>query len=409
MDKKNLPSLSIRLYSGTNFDLTKRWHIAYKDENGKRKKVYGGINRYPTKIARQQAAERLIKQLQLNFKKDYISEKEKLAHAWLSDMKPTWRKKTYDNKKSRVYDFLNYMKELEWNTENVRLYFVDYLSKQKKINPSTWNDYRMTIRQMLNAMGLGATIEFIPKRSFTSTPARYYSNSQKDYLIKEIEKHNKDLHMYVQFVYYCFLRPRSEIRFLKVGNILIEDKKILIPTNIGKNKKHQFVAIPDAFFPSVEAFIKGRNPMEFLFPGDGEGGVMGYNSFGRIHRKLLKKLGFNTAEYNVYSWKHTGAVAAVMAGIHIKQLQLQLRHSSLDQVDAYLRQLGLHDLGDLMQTFPAIAPPAVDDIEYQKQKRLEELEELLKKSSVEKIDHYLLQVNPLVLEQILRLYPEPAA
>ena len=406
MDKKNLPINSIRLYSGTNYDLNKRWYIAYKDENGKRKKIYGNLHQYPTKIARQQAAEQLIKQLQLDLHKNYISEKEKTAHAWLDDMKPTWRKKTYQCKKSRVSDFLNYMKDIEWNTENIRRYFVDYLSKKKKLMPSTWNDYRGTIRQLLNVMGLGYTMEFIPKRFATPTPARYFSNSEKAYLINEIEKYNKGLHVYVQLVYYCFLRPRSEIRFLKIGNVLIEEKKILIPTHIGKNKKHEFVAIPDVFYPTVAEFVKGKNPMEFLFPGDGEGGVMGHNTFGRMHRNLLKKLRFDTTQYKVYSWKHTGAVAAVMAGVHIKQLQIQLRHSSLDQVDEYLRQLGLHDLGDLMKIFPAIAPPSVDDIEYQKQKRLEELQELLKKSSIEKIDDYLLQVNPLVLEQILRLYPK---
>ena len=56
----------------------------------------------------------------------------------------------------------------------------------------------------------------------------------------------------------------------------------------------------------------------------------------------------------LYSWKHTGAVMAVKAGIHIKQLQIQLRHHSLDQVDQYLRDLGVSDLSDLARSFPGI-------------------------------------------------------
>jgi len=48
------------------------------------------------------------------------------------------------------------------------------------------------------------------------------------------------------------------------------------------------------------------------------------------------------------------SIGAIKAGIHIKQLQIQLRHHSLDQVDEYLRQLGVSDLGDLRDNFPSI-------------------------------------------------------
>ena len=46
----------------------------------------------------------------------------------------------------------------------------------------------------------------------------------------------------------------------------------------------------------------------------------------------------------LYSWKHTGVVMAVKAGIHIKQLQIQFRHHGLDQVDQYLRDLGIQQI-----------------------------------------------------------------
>ena len=73
----------------------------------------------------------------------------------------------------------------------------------------------------------------------------------------------------------------------------------------------------------------------------------------RFHN-VLEVLGFDTKLYNVYSWKHSGAVDCVKAGISIKELQLQLRHHSLDQVDEYLRQLGLIDLMGLKTNFPKI-------------------------------------------------------
>ena len=70
-------------------------------------------------------------------------------------------------------------------------------------------------------------------------------------------------------------------------------------------------------------------------------------------RKALKSLGFGT-EYLLYSWKHTGAVACVRAGASLKELQIQLRHHSLEEVDKYIRQLGVNDLRDLEGRFPGI-------------------------------------------------------
>lgn len=98
----------------------------------------------------------------------------------------------------------------------------------------------------------------------------------------------------------------------------------------------------------------GRNPNEYVFKGHKYMKPMGENTMGDRHRKLLKELNFDTKRYKVYSWKHTGAVMAVKAGVHVKQLQIQLRHHSLDQVDEYLRQLGVSDLGDLRANFPGI-------------------------------------------------------
>ena len=52
------------------------------------------------------------------------------------------------------------------------------------------------------------------------------------------------------------------------------------------------------------------------------------------HCAILKLLNFGKG-YQMYSWKHTGAVAAVKAGIGVKELQIQLRHHSLDETDKY--------------------------------------------------------------------------
>jgi integrase len=83
----------------------------------------------------------------------------------------------------------------------------------------------------------------------------------------------------------------------------------------------------------------------------GNGKKIGRNTLGERFREVLNGLGYGR-DYQLYSWKHTGAIACVKAGISLKELQLQLRHHSLDMVDRYLRQLGVADLAQLKANFP---------------------------------------------------------
>ena len=150
-------------------------------------------------------------------------------------------------------------------------------------------------------------------------------------------------------LFYCFIRPNSELRLLRVGDILLDEWKVLIRADVSKNKKQEYVTIPKAFRPALSD-LKRRNPGEMLFPGKHDcTKPMGCNTMYERHRKILKQLGFSS-DYKLYSWKHTGAVMAVKAGIPVKELQIQLRHHSLEMVDRYLRQMGVWDLVNLEES-----------------------------------------------------------
>ena len=107
-----------------------------------------------------------------------------------------------------------------------------------------------------------------------------------------------------------------------------------------------------AFRPSLEV-LKHRSPNEYIFYRNDCTKPVAINHFVKKFRKVLTELGFGN-EYQLYSWKHTGAVACVRAGASLKELQIQLRHHSLEEVDKYIRQLGVNDLEDLEGRFPGI-------------------------------------------------------
>ena len=56
---------------------------------------------------------------------------------------------------------------------------------------------------------------------------------------------------------------------MRVGDVLLEDKKIFIRSKVSKNKKSQYVAIPEAFLPALKG-LSERSTRELIFPGTGK-------------------------------------------------------------------------------------------------------------------------------------------
>lgn len=66
----------------------------------------------------------------------------------------------------------------------------------------------------------------------------------------------------------------------------------------------------------------------------------GRNSVSMKHGSVLRSLNYSK-ELTLYSWKHTGVVAAYRNGIDVYAIMRQLRHHSLDQTMIYLKSLGI--------------------------------------------------------------------
>lgn len=347
MEKKNLPVL--KTY---DFSPVKRWCIETRNEQtNKRERKY--VPNCATLKERKVLAEKMLKEaLENNTSKVSFCIKSRILQEFES-RKDLWRRKTYQCKKCKLGIFTNWMLGKEWTSENIGLFFR-FLTSTKKLNNTTFNDYVGCIKQALSWCDMQHLVSEMDKRKSNPEPAAYFTESQRKQLVAALREQNPNLLFFVEFVFYCFLRPRSELRLLRVGDVILEERKIVVPAKIAKNKKQQYIAIPDVFFATVKKQLKNRMPTEYLFPGLQPNKPSGMNTYGRQHMELLKQLGFDTTRYKMYSWKHSGAVAAVRAGVHIKELQIQLRHHSLDQVDAYLRQLGVNDLCKLEKLFPTM-------------------------------------------------------
>ena len=184
-------------------------------------------------------------------------------------------------------------------------------------------------------------------------PANFINDNDLPELAFLIESTDKQLWLMCQFVYYCFIRPYSELRFAKIGWINFTGKCITIPEDYSKNKKTQTIPIPQPLFLKLD-YLKSFPPDHYIFGKNNGPGIynVSKNHYQQKFMDLVKDTRFKT--YSVYSFKHTGAIKLVKAGCAIKDIQMQMRHHSLDETDKYLRQMLAVESDFLINKFPEI-------------------------------------------------------
>lgn len=124
----------------------------------------------------------------------------------------------------------------------------------------------------------------------------------------------------------CF---RSEI-FWKNRSRLFQ-----IPLRIG------YVAISIALEKVIEHYkLRSYRPTHYVFSINGHPvpEPVGISYFYKRHVKIIRDLDLFEHDYDLYSWKPTGAVALYRQSKDILRVQKHCRHSSPDQTYTYLRK-----------------------------------------------------------------------
>ena len=156
-----------------------------------------------------------------------------------------------------------------------------------------------------------------------------------------IQAQDPQLWLACQFQYYCFIRPGTELRLLKIQDINLHARTITIISEKAKNRVTEMVQIPTQFLNDLisKYRLQDVNKDFYVFGQHGYPGPreMGRNTFRERFNKIRDQLGLSK-DYKFYSWKHTGATAAVDAGIPARHLMNQLRHKSFESTDHYFRR-----------------------------------------------------------------------
>lgn len=331
--KKFFPEIKIHRFD----DLSKDWFITFRDAQNKRYKKQGKINQFNSYADREKAAQQLKYEYEKNYTHfdDVLGELEK----WLQLEKERWCSKTYQCHWSKITRLAKFLNGRKIDNDAMKDFFSQVYQKGEG---KTYDNYRTKFNQFFVGINRLELMEGIEKYSYTCTPARYFQDNQIKKLKAVICEKHEDLWFFIQIMANIFLRPK-EIRLILVGDFMLEEEKVLVRKEISKNGKSQYVPILPNFLPTLKEKLKNRDPGEYLFQGKfNTNNPVGINTMYNRHLIILKELNYPRG-FELYSWRHTGAVKAVKDGLSLLSLSKMMRHYNTTQTEEYLRQLGVFD------------------------------------------------------------------
>ncbi|MBN8820891.1 MULTISPECIES: hypothetical protein [unclassified Spirosoma] len=178
---------------------------------------------------------------------------------------------------------------------------------------------------------------------FVQNKHQSYSLPQPKQYREACEKLGLDnLLTFCRWMYYTLMRPHEELRRLRVRDV--RTKVIYVSGDNDKTNEGDYVDIP---LP-LEQLIQQQKIRDFpghyfVFSQSGTPGpvMVGPKFFYRRHVKVLEKMKLEDSGHDMYSWKHTGAIALWTATKDIELVRQQARHSNIKQTIEYLRDLGV--------------------------------------------------------------------
>lgn len=259
------------------------------------------------------------------------------------------RKKSYDTHRSKIKVFCAWLSAQKiYRLERITREAAEAFLKTVASSATTRNAYRGYLKSSFSDLITRKLAKVNPfagirKLSEARKVRRYFNARQTAELATIIARENPVLWMGCKMLYYCFIRNTEQCH-LPMDDINLDTCTITVHGSYSKNKKTLPVLIPDAFMQDVREWYHRQlvAGAKYFFTVNG-GKVSRGDWFTKQFNKVLKRLGYDTEQYSFYSWKNTGAVDFYRLTKDLKALQLQLRHHSLDQVDEYLRELGVID------------------------------------------------------------------
>lgn len=386
LPNKNFPYKLPRYQRPADLDLSKQWLVRFdvwsEQQNKlvlKRARVNGD-----TITQRDLDAKRLIREITEALKAgafvDPLPEgveldggKKKIALIvaltdYMSDKKSTLKKNsvsTYEKWERYFLEFLVAEKYENLALDEFTTFHANEMRKYalgtQNMGNKTFNSYKGFVSGIFNYFKpifklvenpIAITITKLKEK--VSKHIAYNKHQIKDYKKFCDELEVPELWFFVRMIYYTLCRPHEELRRMQIADI--KSDHIFIYAEASKTG-HRTVMIPSAL---EEAFtewkIRDLPPHWYLFSHGGMPGptLVSKSFMYERHIKVMEKMELKNTGYDIYGWKHTGAIALYTATKDLMLLKEQCGHSDISQTVQYLRDLGVFHYSNQINKFPPI-------------------------------------------------------
>lgn len=290
------------------------------------------------------------------------------SKVYLAFVEKTLKKKTYESYATDMKRFLLYLQDTKKDDKTISdfdevlaFHFLDYLITVKELSNRSRNNTRGTVSSFFSFFKKRKIIlsnpfdEIANLKTIAKRHAALDSNHARR-MKKYCTEHNeKELLLYIYFIYYCFIRSGSELRELRIRDI--KEGSIFIAGDRAKNNTGEFIKIPSVFQTIINEYKLSEYPGHyFIFSIDGKPGLepMGRDFMYDRHKEVLLHLNLINKNYTIYSWKHTGVISLWKATQNIELLREHCRHRDVAITTKYLRDLGLFIDYDQINKFPEL-------------------------------------------------------
>ncbi|MHB1277260.1 MAG: tyrosine-type recombinase/integrase [Bacteroidia bacterium] len=280
------------------------------------------------------------------------------------------RPKTYENHALYTRHFISWLEAnghhnmfLRNFTEEIAEQFCTWLMVgEKHLAPRTHNNYLETLRGLFKWLMDKKYIDSNPFLSINYLEPGEgknlaYTRDQQNTILRFAEDSFPEIVPLIYTMYSTFLRT-NEISLLKVGQIgMYNPDEIYLPKEDAKNGRERHVMITPTLQSYLDRLHLHKYPSDYYVfgfpnltpsPTYYPGAVVA----SRYERRILRLLKLNGMDYTLYSWKHSGVVAAKRAGLADASIILQGGWKDIASYQKYLRSLGLEGNSEFSKQFP---------------------------------------------------------
>jgi site-specific recombinase XerD len=222
--------------------------------------------------------------------------------------------------------------------------FITAVGKQRKWKNSTYNKRLANVRTLFNWLLKEGHITTNPAiaidaRQTVVTRHQYFEKDILAAIKTKMEKTDRWVLSFLEFLYFTCTRPKSETRLLKIEHILFDRHMLYIPGDISKNKKGDYIPM-DPDLESKLQHLRKYPASHFIWGKKGpDKKPASHNYFASRFKPYKDELGLGE-NYTMYGLKHTRAIDLANAGVDPYSIMKLMRHSGLDVTMKYLRDLG---------------------------------------------------------------------